>query len=224
MVSPSDTYDLMSYCRSSGGSADTTLSLELGGQLAKIVLRLDSVSPSPPTSRQRIAPSLPAHGHKIVAGVGGVDADEKPYLDPGVCDRRAARLRRTVLGPYRLEGRRTDGSSVVLRSRSQMPEIADGDGQSVFAFALPARPEWATELVNLVLTGPGGRVEMREGSEPPTVMAFDPQTGEIRAVLDDQAAIPSRPLTQRDFDRIVPQPGLDVRVSRGLPPAEDWLR
>ena len=153
---------------------------------------------------------------------GGVAADGTPYLDPAfVVD--ATPDVPDAAGPYRLEGRRVDGNPL-FSVAFEMPEISHGDGESVFVFALPVQPEWATELVSLILSGPSGGVELREGSESPTVMALDPQTGELRAILDDPAVIPSRPLTQRDFDRILPQPGLDVRVSRGLPPAEDWIR
>lgn len=106
-----------------------------------------------------------------------------------------------------------------------------GDGGSAFVFALPVQDDWESELASLVLSGPGGTVEMREGTEPPMVMATDPTTGEIRAILRNVPDLPADALAQRfAFDARVgggvgtSAPRLDIMISRGLPGAGDWRR
>jgi len=37
-----------------------------------------------------------------------------------------------------------------------MPEVADGDGSSSFAFVLPVPPEWEGSLATITLDGPDG--------------------------------------------------------------------
>ena len=69
-----------------------------------------------------------------------------------------------------------------------MQEMWDGDGRSGFTFALPVQAEWGSELASLALTGPGGTVEMREGSEPPMAIMRDLVTGHVRAILRDLPA------------------------------------
>ncbi|WP_420636223.1 leucine-rich repeat domain-containing protein [Candidatus Palauibacter sp.] len=126
----------------------------------------------------------------------------------------------TLGGPYQLTGRRADGSELFSLSFA-MQEVMDGDGRFRFTFALPVRAEWESELASLALAGPGGTVEMREGSEPPTVIMRDPVTGHVRAILRD---LPAGDLSAGALDALAPEPGLEIMVSGGLPAAADWKR
>ena len=150
---------------------------------------------------------------------GGVTAGGDPWLDPAfVVETRP--VVSTSAGPWRLSGRRADGGELFSLSFG-MAELWDGDGRSGFAFALPVEPAWETELASLVLSGPGGSVELREGSEPPVAILRDPGTGQVRAIFRD---LPSGPLAQSAADARAPEPGLEVMVSSGLPGAAAWRR
>ena len=102
-----------------------------------------------------------------------------------------------------------------------MVEILDGEEESGFTFALPVEPAWETELASLSLAGPGGSVEIAEGSEPPMAILRDPGTGQVRAIFRD---LPSGLLARSTADARAPEPGLDVMVSSGLPGASAWRR
>ncbi|WP_419948339.1 Ig-like domain-containing protein [Candidatus Palauibacter sp.] len=166
------------------------------------------------------APSrVPAPSTKSLLVTGRFDADGVPSLDPAfVIDAPPATPR--AAGPYTLTGRRADGSELFSLSFA-LPEMADGDGSSGFTFALPVQTEWETELASLSLSGPGGRVEMREGSEPPLAILRDPRTGEVRAIFRD---LPAGPLARSVADARAPEPALEVLISHGLPDMAAWRR
>lgn len=150
---------------------------------------------------------------------GGADADGALRLDPAfVVD--AQPLLPLAPGPYTMTGRRADGSEL-FSLRFGMAEIWDGDGSSGFTFALPVEPAWETELASLSVSGPGGSVEIAEGTAPPMAILRDPQTGQVRAIFRD---LPSGPLAQSAADARAPVPGLEVMVSSGLPAPADWRR
>ena len=155
---------------------------------------------------------VPAPSTRTLLVSGRVDADGIPSLDPAFVIHAPPVMPRAE-GPHELTGRRADGSELFSFSFS-LPEIADGDGSSGFTFALPIQAEWETELASLSLTGPGGSVEMREGSEPPLAILRDPRTGEVRAIFRD---LPVGPLARSTAGARAPEPGLEVLVSHGLP-------
>ena len=150
---------------------------------------------------------------------GGADGDGALHLDPAfVVDARPELPHAS--GPYTLTGRRADGSELFSLS-FEMGEIWDGDGESGFTFAIPVEPVWETELASLSLAGPGGSVEIAEGSEPPMAILRDPGTGQVRAIFRD---LPTGPLAESTADARAPEPGLQVLVSSGLPGASAWRR
>ncbi len=156
---------------------------------------------------------------RVILVSGHVAADGTPHLDPAfVVD--ASPLLPTLEGAYRLTGRRADGSELFSLNFDPQ-EVADGDGRSGFAFAVPVEPAWASELASLSLSGSGGSVEMREDSEPPMAILRDPATGQVRAIFRD---LPSGPLARSVADARAPEPGLEVMVSSGLPGASAWRR
>ena len=99
-----------------------------------------------------------------------------------------------------------------------MEQIADGDGSSSFAFALPARPEWAGTLARITLSSPGGTAVMDRDGISAAALLRDPVTGILRGVLRDwsleEPGLHDRFLSAaREFE---------VQVSRGVPGVEAW--
>ena len=151
---------------------------------------------------------------------GGVDADGKPFLNPAfvVDDARASLPDGT--GEWRIVGEANDGRALFDR-RFEMAEIADGDGQSSFVSTLPAEAGWADALTRVVLTGPGGTAELDTESGLAAALLLDPGTGRVRGILRDW---PDPAMAQADAARAVPEPGLEVQVSRGVPAPDAWRR
>ena len=208
LMVPPDRYDLMAYCSPRWISAFSFTK----------ALRAREIR-----SSKLVTSEASVHATKTLLVSGGIYADGTPYLNPAfVTD--AHPVMPETNGPYRLAGWRSGGSEL-FSIAFDMPEIADGNGESVFVFALPVRDGWDSTMASLTLSGPGGRVEMREGSEPPMVIARDPETGELRAVLHNVSDLPAQPVAQKlALEALVPEPELDVMVSRGLPGAADWRR
>ncbi|MCY4400936.1 MAG: hypothetical protein OXE96_16595 [Gemmatimonadetes bacterium] len=83
---------------------------------------------------------------------GGTDAQGTPYLDPAFVMDAPPKLP-LAEGDHRLTGRTTAGDELFSLTFG-MPELADGDGSSVFVFALPV-PQWEEGLASLTLSGQG---------------------------------------------------------------------
>ncbi|MDE0394341.1 MAG: Ig-like domain-containing protein [Gammaproteobacteria bacterium] len=148
---------------------------------------------------------------------GGTDADGTPFLHPAfVVDAPPALPDAT--GEHRITGRTADGDELFSLDFA-MPEVADGDGSSSFAFILPAEPAWAGNLAGITLSGPGGSATLDSDTDLSTTILLDPSTGEVRAILRD--------LPEADAAALAPQAGtesLDVLFSRGIPDAAAWSR
>ena len=148
---------------------------------------------------------------------GGTDADGAPFLHPAfVVDAPPALPDAT--GEHRITGRTADGDELFSLDFA-MPEVADGDGSSSFAFVLPAEPGWAGNLADITLSGPGGSATLDSDTDLATTILLDPSTGEVRAILRD--------LPEADAAALAPQAGpdsLDVLFSRGIPDAAAWSR
>ena len=153
---------------------------------------------------------------------GRLDADSTLHLDPAfILD--AAPVVPDVDGPFTLTGMRSDGSELFSLA-FDMREVADGDGRSTFLFAIPAGPQWESELASLSLAAPGRVVEMMRNSEPPMAILRDPVTGRVRAVLRNLSDLPAGPVAPGDLNLPALQPGLEVIVSRGVPETAAWRR
>ncbi|WP_419947907.1 hypothetical protein [Candidatus Palauibacter sp.] len=81
-----------------------------------------------------------------------------------------------------------------------MPEIADADGASSFAFLVPVETDWAGDLAAITLSGPGGTVTLDGDTDRPMVILRNPQTGQVRGFLRD-------PPPEALFSRGPPGPG-----------------
>jgi len=187
LVDPS-TPDFMSYCSPSwisGYSFDKAL---------KHRLRYERVQMS--VERQR-----------SILVWGGVNADGEPYLEPAFLLDGVPALPSAGAGRYRLVGRSAEGGEL-FNLRFDMPEVADGDGSSSFAFVLPVQPGWQGNLARIMLVGPGGSVSLDGESDSQMAILRDSQTGQVRSILRD-------PVLSVSQER-----GIEVLFSRGIPNAD----
>ena len=148
---------------------------------------------------------------------GGADSTGTPHLNPAFIVEAPAALPNSA-GQHRITGRTAGGAELFSLSFT-MPETADGDGSSSFAFALPVRSGWGSSLTSITLTGPGGSVTLDGDSDQPMAILRDPRTGRVRGFLRD----PSAP-AQAAMDAAGPAggPGLEVLFSRGIPDPAVW--
>ena len=150
---------------------------------------------------------------------GGVGADTVPYLAPAFVVEAPPTLPDSA-GAYVVTGRTATGGTLFSLSFA-MPETADGDGSSSFAFVLPVRTEWEGNLASITLTGPDGSFTLDEDSDIPMAILRNAQTGQIRGVLRDPP-----PATRAAADAVGQGTGTrpNVLFSRGIPGAEAWRR
>ncbi len=127
-------------------------------------------------------------------------------------------------GPYRLHGEDEDGDSLFSLPFG-MPELGCGGQGGAFAFILPAEADWAGRLARIVLSGPEG-VSILDGVEDPSAaLLLDRDTGRVRGVLRDwPEADGKRPAGKRLAARALPEPGMEVLTSHGLPDSASWVR
>ena len=193
--------DLMSYCEPVG----------ISDYHFANALRFRLFDEEPPQAASLIA----REGAKSLLLWGGMDAEGQPFLNPSFVVDAPAKLPRAT-GEHRITGR--DGSGDELFSVAfAMPEVADGDGSSSFAFVLPVEPGWTVRLASITLSGPGGSVTLDSDTDSPLYILVDPSTRQVRGILRD--------LPQAGASALVHQAGadrLDVLFSRGIPDAAAW--
>ena len=201
---PPSTPDLMTYCSPRDGISDYHFTNALRFRLSEA----DSVG-------------LPnrAPRTKSLLVWGGVGADTVPYLEPAFVVDAPPELPH-ARGEYRLAGR-SDRGTELFSLAFDMPEVADGDGSSSFAFVLPVRPEWEGSLAAITLSGPGGSVTLDGGSDIPMAILRNPGTGQVRGFLRDLPAPTQAAMAGAGVGVL---PGLEVLFSRGIPDASAWRR
>ena len=150
---------------------------------------------------------------------GGIDADTVPYLEPAfVVDARPALP--SSAGAYTVTGR-TGGGTELFSLSFAMPETADGDGSSSFAFVLPVRAGWEGSLASITLTGPSGYATLDGESNLGMAILRNPRTRQVRGILRD---LPAPIQAAMDAAGRAGRAGLEVLFSRGIPGAEGWRR
>ena len=202
LVSPRD-LDIMSYCNPSPGFSDYSFAKAFWWRM-KV--------------EAGIVEEYPARAALLVWG--GVGADERPFLNPAfVVEAQPTRLDGT--GAWQIAGEAEDGR-VLFNRRIEMSETADGDGRSSFALALATEAGWADALSQIVLMGPDGVVKMNAESSPMAALLRDAATGKVRGILRNWSA--SRAAAQPGAAWALPEPGLEVQVSAGIPHPDAWSR
>lgn len=141
---------------------------------------------------------------------GGIDAEGAPFLEPAFAVDAPALLPQTA-GDYEITGVGADGIRLFTLS-FDMPEVADGDGSSSFAFVLPVRPEWAGALASIELNGPGGSFALDGNGDHATVILRDPRSRQVRGVLWNG---PDALLTRAET--MAREHGFEMLFSRGIP-------
>ena len=129
-------------------------------------------------------------------------------------------------GPYLLTGVDSEGGTL-FSLRFGMAEIACGDGGGAFAFIIPARAAWSNRLTEITLSGLegvvtlGGDGGLNDRDAPAAALLLDSVTGDVRGILRDW---PEPGITGVAARRVLPESGLDVVISSGVPDAADWNR
>lgn len=170
---------------------------------------------------------------------GGQSADSVPILEPAFLV-RSPPSPPPKEGPFRLAGL-TAREDTLFSFSFAMPETGLGDGESAFAFVIPAQSSWADSLDRIVLIGPGGSDAVGRGDpvgladtgggagrgagpQSPgraSVLLIDERSGRVRGFLRDS---PGQTLTVRATSLRLPEPGLEAVVSRGVPDSTAWRR
>ena len=205
LVAPT-TYDVMSYCFDTYWISDYHFNKALNH-------RMDTVASTGVSS-------LVAVPAKSLLLWGGVDSEGSPYLEPAFIVKAPASLPRST-GEHQIIGRTTDGDELFSLT-FEMPEVADGDGGSSFAFVLPVQPEWADELASITLSGPGGADTLDDTTDRPMAILRNPRTGEVRGFVHGAEAAPQN--VDGTVSTLYLDPGLEKLTSRGIPDPEDWAQ
>ena len=142
---------------------------------------------------------------------GGLDEDEKPFLEPAFVVSAPPSLPR-IDGPYTLTGEDEHGNDLFSLPFG-MPEYGCGGKGGAFAFILPVRDDWAGRLARIALSGPEGvSILDGEGGLSATLL-LDRTTGNVRGILRGSQAAAKRSATSL----LPPEPGLEVLTSHGIP-------
>ena len=148
---------------------------------------------------------------------GGVDVSGGLYLEPALVAAAPPALPAPG-GDYTITGW-TGGGSELFSLRFEMPETADGGGNTGFAFLLPLYRDPGADLATITLTGPEGSFTLDRTTNRPLVVLRDRRTGRVRAILRDAAA----ELAARAAASPVPgATDLELLVSRGIPGQDAW--
>ena len=122
-----------------------------------------------------------------------------------------------IQGSYRLTGQTADGGTL-FELDFGMVELGDGDG-GAFAFVIPVQTDWQYRLTRISFSGPEGIVTLDRESNRTAAILMDRSTGRIRGLLRnwlDPTGISPR------VRRTMPEPGLEIVVSPGIPDPESW--
>ena len=163
-----------------------------------------------------MAKSSPQPGKSLLLW-GGRNAGGSLFLEPAfVVD--APPLTPNDAGDFRLAGR-TDGGRELFSLSFDMPETADADGYTSFAFTLPVGPGWE-DLEKITLYGPGGTFTLDSDTHRPAAIVREPETGQVQALILD---LHPDTRTPEDAAKLLGvAPNLTLRFSLGIPGPNAW--
>ncbi len=209
---PPDMPDLMTYCGPPAWVSDYSFVRALGHR------RSGAEDLAAAASARSNAPT------RTLLLWGGAAADGKPFLEPAFLVDAPPSVP-VAPGEYELIGR-SAGGEVLFSMSFDMMEMADTDGRSSFAFALPVRAEWAGALASVILSGPGGATSLDLETDRPMAIVRDPGSGQVRGVLRGADALQARAiaggLLAADATRAAAEVAgvtgsVEVLFSRGVP-------
>ncbi len=151
---------------------------------------------------------------------GGLDENEKPFLEPAFVVSAPPSLPR-IDGPYTLTGEDEHGNDLFSMPFG-LPEYGCGARGGAFAFILPVQAVWSAKLARIALSGPEG-VSILDGQDDPSAaLMLDRGTGNVRGILRDW---PETAAGKSPASRLLPpEPGVEVLTSHGIPDAASWRR
>ena len=211
---PPDMPDMMTYCGPPAWVSDYSFIRSLGHRRA-------SAADASVAAGARSEAST-----RTILLWGGTDAKGRPHLEPAFLADAPPSVP-DAPGEYELVGR-SAGGAVLFSMSFDMMEMADADGRSSFAFALPVRPEWENGLRSITLSGPGGAAAMDLATDRPMAIVRDPVSRQVRAVLRGADALQARAiaggLLAADATRAAAEVAgltgsVEVIFSRGVPAA-----
>ena len=207
LVSPG-TSDIMTYCRPQWIS-EFSFAKALGHRSR--------------SASQRPAAAAKAASTKGLLLWGGLNESGELFLEPAFAVTAPPSLPR-IDGPYTLTGEDAHGDNLFSLPFG-MPEFGCGSKGGSFAFILPVGREWPDRLERIALEGPEG-VAILDGEEDPSAsLLLDRTTGRVRGLLRDwPEAAGTGPAGKRLATGALPEPGLEVLTSHGLPDSASWLR
>ena len=202
LVSP-DTPDLMTYCGPPDWISDYNFSKAIRYRQTEDYMK-------------RIAPASSDLAARTLLLWGRVDQSGDIVLNPAfVVD--AAVSTPTESGPYRITGENADGRAL-FSFDFDMEEIDDGEG-AVFAYTIPVAPSWRGRLDRISLSGPEGLATVDARGDAAMGLLLDRFTGQVRGFLRDLPVTPTGVVSAR---RSLPEAGLEMVISRGVPDPSDW--
>lgn len=148
---------------------------------------------------------------------GGVEADGTLFLEPALMVSAPPSLPQPGGGGHMIVGMAADGRRL-FSLEFTMPTLADGDGQSRFAFAVPVMPDW-TALASIRLSGNQRSFTLDGEGDRAVAVVRDLATRRVRAILrsDGKAAFGAEALGDRAAALSALQLGLEVLFSHGIP-------
>ena len=200
VVSP-DTPDLMGYCLDTFWISAYNFKKALDYRVNEEVSQLMTTS---------------GQASRSLVVWGGVDESGNPILEPSFAVIAPSSLPPRG-GPYQITGLDIL-DNVLFSMRFDMDKIVDGTGKT-FTFILPMRGDWTDRLAHVSLSGPEGVVEIDGGGEKAYALLLDSISGRVRGILRDWSEPGSSSVFAR---RMLPEPGLDVVISTGIPDPSDW--
>ncbi|MDE2937621.1 MAG: M66 family metalloprotease [Chloroflexota bacterium] len=203
------TPDFMSYCYPNAWVSDYHFNLLLKYRQSEEYLQV-------------ISPAAPATSTRAILLWGGLNENGALSQMPAFVVDSESFLPRYggphPGGPYLLEGKDAKGSTL-FTLRFAIDEIAEGTGGGSYAFAIPAMLDWSGRLERILLSGPEGFSEVNRDSDWSAALLLDQSTGMVRGILRDW---PNQEMSAVSARRMLPEPGLDVIVSPGIPDPSDW--
>ena len=200
LVSP-DTYDLMTYCGPKWIS-----DYNFNRALSFRVLQAATLS------------AAYTHSTRGLLLWGGVGEGSELVLEPAFVV-NALEAGPELDGTYRIVGEDEDGGTL-FSLRFGMAEIADANGEGgSFAFVVPVRPDWSRRLARVTLAGPEGVATLGKEDDRSAALLLDPVDGQVKGILRDWREPGVSDVSARS---VLPEPGLKVVISRGIPDRNDW--
>ncbi len=148
---------------------------------------------------------------------GSVNEDSELSLEPAFVVNASPSVPPEA-GPYYLAGEDEDGQ-VLFTLDFDMIRTAEGDGNRYFVFTLPVRPEWAIRLSRISLSGPEGSVSVVGAEGPAAALLLDTVSGKARGIFREWSLSPQVATAAR---RVLPETGLKVLISGGIPDPSSW--